>query len=82
MIRPAATFSLSLEDAARIVGSSSDSQVVFTGVAFKDSDVKAGDLFIASPGARFHGAEFIAKAAAQGAVAVLTDAQGQDRVGD
>ena len=82
MIRPAATFSLSLEDAARIVGSSSDSQVVFTGVAFKDSDVKTGDLFIASPGARFHGAEFIAKAAAQGAVAVLTDAQGQDRVGD
>ena len=81
MIRPTATFSLSLADAARIVASTSDSSVVFTGISHKDSEVVPGDLFVASPGARFHGAEFIQKAAARGAVAVLTDAQGLDRAG-
>jgi UDP-N-acetylmuramoyl-L-alanyl-D-glutamate--2,6-diaminopimelate ligase len=41
-----------------------------------DSEVEAGDLFIAVAGAHVHGATFIDKAVKRGAVAVLTDEAG------
>ena len=47
-----------------------------TGLAVDSRAVKEGFLFAALPGARVHGAEFIQYAVRQGAVAVLTDAQG------
>lgn len=47
-----------------------------TGVTLASQEVRPGDLYAALPGARRHGAEFIADAAAAGAVAVLTDARG------
>lgn len=50
--------------------------VAFTGIAHASSGVRSGDLFAALPGARQHGARFVADAAAAGAVAVLTDAAG------
>lgn len=50
--------------------------VSFTGVTHADSDVEAGDLFLAIPGARVHGATFIESAMKRGAVAVLTDEAG------
>ena len=47
-----------------------------TGVTLDSRAVRTGDLYAALPGARVHGADFIAAAAAAGAVAVLTDAAG------
>ncbi|UZN04940.1 UDP-N-acetylmuramoyl-L-alanyl-D-glutamate--2,6-diaminopimelate ligase [Cellulomonas sp. S1-8] len=48
----------------------------FTGVTMSSADVEPGDLFVAVPGLRVHGARFAADALARGAVAVLTDADG------
>jgi UDP-N-acetylmuramoyl-L-alanyl-D-glutamate--2,6-diaminopimelate ligase len=50
-----------------------------TGVTHASDAVAPGDLYAALPGSRRHGAEFIAAAAAAGAVAVLTDPAGLDR---
>ena len=77
MIRPLAPFTAKLEDAAQLVGASlHGANVAFTGATHADSDVEAGDLFIAIPGARVHGATFIESAIKRGAVAVLTDEAG------
>ena len=78
MIRPIETFSLSLDDAAALVGATiiGDGTTLITGATHRDSDVELGDLFIAIPGAKVHGATFAESAAALGAVAVITDAVG------
>lgn len=49
---------------------------VLTGVTLDSRAVREGVLFAALPGARLHGATFVAAALAQGAAAVLTDAEG------
>ncbi len=51
-----------------------------TGVTLRASDVRPGDLFAALPGTQAHGADFAAEAAARGAVAILTDPDGADRI--
>jgi len=50
-----------------------------TGVTLRAQQVRPGDLFAALPGARAHGADFVAQALAAGAVAVLTDPAGAER---
>lgn len=47
-----------------------------TGVSVDSADIADGELFVALPGFRRHGAEFAAQAVASGAVAVLTDSRG------
>ena len=47
-----------------------------TGLAVDSREVRAGYLFAALPGTRMHGASFIPTALAQGAGAILTDAEG------
>ncbi|WP_396893360.1 UDP-N-acetylmuramoyl-L-alanyl-D-glutamate--2,6-diaminopimelate ligase [[Mycobacterium] wendilense] len=54
--------------------------VVVTGVTLRGQDAQPGDLFAALPGARAHGAEYAADAVAAGAVAVLTDPAGLERL--
>jgi UDP-N-acetylmuramoyl-L-alanyl-D-glutamate--2,6-diaminopimelate ligase len=54
--------------------------VVVTGAAVGSADVTPGDLFAALPGQRAHGADFAAAAVASGAVAVLTDPSGRERL--
>lgn len=77
MIRPLAPFTATLEDTAQLIGASlHGANVSFAGVTHADSDVEAGDLFLAIPGARVHGATFIESAMKRGAVAVLTDEAG------
>jgi UDP-N-acetylmuramoyl-L-alanyl-D-glutamate--2,6-diaminopimelate ligase len=77
MIRPLAPFTATLEDAAQLIGASLHSEnVSFTGITHVDSEVEAGDLFLAIPGARVHGATFAESAFKRGAVAVLTDEAG------
>jgi len=54
----------------------SEQDASLTGITMNTSDCRAGDLFVAMPGAKTHGAEFIAKAIDLGAVAIATDSSG------
>ncbi len=60
-------------DLARLVGARlhGDGAAVVTGAATDSREVRAGDLFVALPGARVDGHDFVADAAARGAAAVL-----------
>ena len=53
-----------------------------SGLAFDSRRVGPGDLYLAMPGARTHGASFAQVAIAQGAAAVLTDAEGAALIGE
>ena len=50
-----------------------DTNVEISGVSINAAKVKSGDLFIALPGAKTHGINFIDQAISNGAVAVLSD---------
>jgi UDP-N-acetylmuramoyl-L-alanyl-D-glutamate--2,6-diaminopimelate ligase len=50
-----------------------------SGVTLDSRAVQPGDLYVALPGTRVHGAAFSAEAVAAGAAAVLTDADGRAR---
>ncbi|MGH3202723.1 MAG: Mur ligase domain-containing protein, partial [Streptosporangiaceae bacterium] len=50
-----------------------------TGVTLDSRVVAPGDLYVALPGTKVHGAAFCADAVAAGAVAVLTDPDGRAR---
>jgi UDP-N-acetylmuramoyl-L-alanyl-D-glutamate--2,6-diaminopimelate ligase len=50
-----------------------------TGITLDSRAVRPGDLYVALPGARVHGAAFCADAVAAGAAAVLTDPDGRAR---
>lgn len=78
MFRPITSFEKSLTNAAELLSAEKVNfkELTFTGITDKDSDVETGDIFLAFPGARTHGAHYIDQAAAQGAVAVLTDHAG------
>lgn len=56
--------------------------VFLTGISMNTGDLRAGDLFVAMPGIKTHGANFIAKAIEQGAVAVVTDSAGSELLKD
>lgn len=58
----------------------SGADVEVRGAAVGSADVEPGDLFGALPGRHAHGADYAADAVAAGAVAVLTDADGLERV--
>ena len=51
-----------------------------TGVSLSSQRIAPGDLYAALPGARAHGASFVDRAVAAGAVAVLTDRAGADLI--
>ncbi|GAA1650058.1 UDP-N-acetylmuramoyl-L-alanyl-D-glutamate--2,6-diaminopimelate ligase [Nonomuraea maheshkhaliensis] len=59
-------------------GTSRSPHAALTGVTIDSRDVRRGDLYVALPGNRVHGATFAADAMAGGAVAVLTDRAGRD----
>nr|WP_232072592.1 UDP-N-acetylmuramoyl-L-alanyl-D-glutamate--2,6-diaminopimelate ligase [Phytohabitans flavus] len=61
---------------AALVGVTTPADPLVSGVTHASGDVRPGDLYAALPGARRHGAEFVADAARAGAVAVLTDPAG------
>lgn len=52
---------------------------ILTGISQHSGAVRPGDLYVARPGARAHGADFAASARESGAVAALTDPSGRDR---
>jgi UDP-N-acetylmuramoyl-L-alanyl-D-glutamate--2,6-diaminopimelate ligase len=50
--------------------------VLVTGISMNTADLRPGDLFVAMPGLKTHGARFVAKAIELGAAAVITDRAG------
>jgi UDP-N-acetylmuramoyl-L-alanyl-D-glutamate--2,6-diaminopimelate ligase len=73
--RPIEEFKRTVEAVALIANAtlSGNATTVITGLTQSSNSVEAGDLFIALPGEKVHGAEFAHDAIARGAVAVLTD---------
>ena len=81
ILRPEHVVPVSLVDFARhfnlpVVGDVEN--VILTGISMNTGDLRPGDLFVAMPGKKTHGANFIAKALEHGAVAVVTDSAGQE----
>ena len=58
------------------------SKIIISGATHNDSEVMPGDLFVAIPGAKRHGAEFYESAKKRGAVAVFTDPTGAKLIKD
>ena len=56
--------------------------VEISGITVMTREVRPGDLFVALRGANRHGAEFVADARDNGAVAVLTDTEGAEIAAD
>lgn len=61
---------------AHFLSVDSDMFFSFTGLTTSTKFLKQGDLFIALPGLKVHGATFATEAEARGAVAILTDTAG------
>ena len=82
MTRPIEEFKRSVESVAAIANAEliGDSSIEITGLTLSSIAVQEGDLFIALPGEKNHGADFAADAIARGAVAVLTDLDGAKKV--
>lgn len=74
--RPAGVPPTRLRDLAALVGAPVGDDADITGISLASGEVRPGDLYAALPGSRRHGAEFVAQAVANGAVAVLTDPSG------
>ncbi len=70
-----------IADLQGLVVSGRTDQVVVTGIELDSRRVHPGVLYVALPGTRAHGAQFGQTALAAGAVAVLTDPQGQALLG-
>ena len=79
--RPLSALSTLLGVRLAAVGHSHSPNVLgfLSGLTLDSRSVKPGDLYVALPGARVHGAAFCADAVAAGAVAVLTDPDGRAR---
>lgn len=56
--------------------------VEMTGISMDSRGVRPGDLYVALPGAKVHGAQFASGALKLGAAAILTDAAGTALLGD
>ena len=82
MSRPIEEFKRTVESVAAIANATltGDATTVITGMTLSSSDVQEGDLFIALPGEKAHGADFVHDAIGRGAVAVLTDAEGAAKI--
>nr|WP_243744883.1 UDP-N-acetylmuramoyl-L-alanyl-D-glutamate--2,6-diaminopimelate ligase [Streptomyces hainanensis] len=70
---------LGVEPPAPAAGGAEATPAVVTGITHDSRAVRPGDVYVAFAGARFHGADFVAQAASNGAVAVLTDPSGTQR---
>ena len=84
MSRPIEEFKRTVEAVAAIANATltGNASTVISGLTLNSNAVQEGDLFIALPGEKAHGADFAADAIARGAVAVLTDAEGASKISD
>ena len=56
--------------------------VLVTGISMNTGDLRPGDLFVAMPGLKTHGARFAQKAIELGALAIVSDQAGLELIGD
>ncbi|GAA2412408.1 UDP-N-acetylmuramoyl-L-alanyl-D-glutamate--2,6-diaminopimelate ligase [Streptomyces glaucosporus] len=78
--RPERVSPVPLAELARRLGvAPPEGGAAVTGITHDSRAVRPGDVYVARPGARFHGADFAVQAARLGAVAVLTDPTGTER---
>ena len=82
ILRPDRVQPVALADVAAKFGLAGDpaGAVALTGISMNTADLRPGDLFVAMPGLKTHGARFTAKALGAGAVAVVTDAAGRAEI--
>jgi len=59
-----------------------DADTLVTGISMNTADLRNGDLFVAMPGLKTHGANFAGKAIELGAVAIVSDADGLAILGE
>ena len=60
---------------------SGDKQLTVTGISMNTADLRSGDLFVAMPGLKSHGANFVSKALELGASAIVSDQKGLEIIG-
>ncbi|MFJ3503011.1 UDP-N-acetylmuramoyl-L-alanyl-D-glutamate--2,6-diaminopimelate ligase [Streptomyces sp. NPDC090135] len=77
--RPERTRPTPLGDLAAHLGTDAPGDAEISGITHDSRAVRPGDVYAALPGARAHGADFVAQAAGLGAAAVLTDPAGAER---
>ncbi len=82
MIRPQSDYLKSVAELSRFISADSNIEVNFSGITSDSRAVEVGDLFVALPGAKIHGAEYIDQVKTSGSVAVLTDQEGAKIVGE
>ncbi len=82
MIRPINEWKKSAGELANYLGAENSADFEFSGITSNSNEIQAGDLFVALPGAKNHGANFVDQAKSSGAVAVLTDTNGKEIVGN
>ena len=86
MLRPMLSPSKTLDAIAQIISAQSATQsfelknILITGVSQSSENIEEGDIFIALPGDKTHGARFAADAIRNGARAVLTDSAGAELI--
>ncbi|MFE2009686.1 UDP-N-acetylmuramoyl-L-alanyl-D-glutamate--2,6-diaminopimelate ligase [Streptomyces sp. NPDC059491] len=68
-----------LGDLAAHLGVDTPGDAEISGITHDSRAVRPGDVYAALPGARTHGADFVAQAAGLGAAAILTDPAGAER---
>jgi UDP-N-acetylmuramoyl-L-alanyl-D-glutamate--2,6-diaminopimelate ligase len=78
MIRPISDFIKSAAELANFIGVETSLDLAITGITSDSRAVESGDLFVALPGSKTHGATHIDQVVNNGAVAVLTDEQGRE----
>lgn len=81
MIRPVSDYLKSVADLSRHVGIGTQLEFEFSGITSDSRTVEAGDLFVALPGSKGHGASYVDEVAASGAVGVITDKAGAEIIG-
>ncbi len=82
--RPTDIGPTSVSDLTAAVGGtlvSGPAEVTVNGISLSTKSLLPGDLYLALPGAKVHGAEFAAAAVQAGAAAILTDPSGVTAVG-
>ena len=77
-MRPLLDHTISVKEISRLIGIKIDldPSLTFSGATSSDGDVVEGDLFLAYPGEKTHGAHFASSAISRGARAIVTDAEG------
>ncbi len=81
-IRPHHVPAITLTTAFEGIVESIDSDALIHGIRLNSREISAGELYVALPGTRVHGGRYANAAIAAGAVAILTDAQGAELIGN